>query len=135
MKKTIAVVLTIFMMIGISGASFAALPIDYTPQWTNIMSIVSSLGFSGNHGGATASVDGKPGTTKVEATLTVYKQSGGAWVYVDSDSDSTTTEEYVALSVNFDGISGVYYKAEFKVSVTRTGITESTTKTSYKTCP
>lgn len=115
--------------------SNAALPVDYSLQWSNISTVVSTLGFSGTHGGATGSVDGKPGTTKVEATLTVYKQVGNIWEYVDSDSDSTTTEDYVVLSVGFSGTSNTCYKSVFEVSVTRNGTTESTTKTCYDTCP
>ena len=135
MKKYLALIMSIVLLLGLCLVSYAALPDDNSPQWLNISTIVSTLGFSGTHGGATGSVDGKSGTSKVQATLTVYKQVGGIWEYVDSDSDSTTTDDYIALSVGFNGLSNTNYKSVFEVSVTRNGITESTTKTCYETCP
>lgn len=75
------------------------------------------------------------GATKVEGTLTVYKRTGNTWVYVDSDSGSTTTNLYVALAVEFDGISGSVYKSVFEVAVTRNGIRETATKYNCETCP
>ena len=135
MKKFLSPLIAIFTLLSLCLPSYAALPDDYSPQWLNISTIVSTLGFSGTHGGATGSVDGKPGTSKVEATLTVYKQVGGSWEYVDSDSDSTTTDDYIALSVGFNGVSNTNYKSVFEVSVTRNGTTETTSKTCYDTCP
>lgn len=116
-------------------STFSALPIDYLPQWSNIDRMASVIVFDGQVGNASATVYAKSGATKVEGMLTVYKQSGGSWVYVDSDSETTTSHSYVSLSVDFNAVSGGYYKSVFEVTVTKNGIEESETKYNYKTCP
>jgi len=135
MRKVIGFVLAIIVVFVISSSVFASIPSGYSPQWSNIGSVVSSLAFSGTQGSAGGAVDAKSGASKVEGTLTVYKRSGNTWVYVDSDSDSTTTNSYVVLSVEFDGVSGTEYKSVFEVAVTKNGIEETATKYNYKTCP
>ena len=134
MKKLLSIILFLSSLIGISGGVYAALPIDNSPQWSNISTMVSGLGFSGTNGTASGSVDAKSGVTKIEGTLTVYRWSGNTWVYVDSDSDTTTTDDYLVLSVEFTGVSGVNYKSVFHVSVTRNGIVETEDKTNYRAC-
>ena len=113
---------------------YSTIPIDYSPQWNCIYRMSSTIGFDGLNGEADASVFGKSGTTHIDGTLTVYRQSGNEWVYVDSTSDSVS-QSGLGLQVNFTGISGAYYKAVFEVSVICNGVEESTSKTSYKTCP
>jgi len=54
-------------------------------------------------------------------------------VFVASDSDSVTGDS-MTLSVEFTGVSGGYYKSVFSVTVTRNGIEETETKTTYATC-
>lgn len=135
MRRIIGISLAIFLLLGISSNVFASQPPEYSPQWSNILSVVSSLAFSGTQGSAGGAVDAKSGASKVEGTLTVYKRSGNTWIYVDSDSDSTTTNSYVVLSVEFDGVSGTEYKSVFEVAVTKNGIEETATKYNYKTCP
>ena len=60
------------MLIFISEGIHAAHPINYSPQWSNISTMVSGLGFSGTNGTAFGSVDAKSGVTKIEGTLNVY---------------------------------------------------------------
>ncbi len=135
MKRFFTVVYATILAALMCGSVFSALPVDFTPQWTNISLMTSDITFDGNDGNASAYVNAKSGATKVEGTLTVYRQSGSSWVYVDSTSDSTTTRTYLTISVDFTAISGTYYKSVFTVNVTRNGIVESDTMYSYKTCP
>lgn len=135
MKKIISFVASILLTLVLGGIVHSAFPIVSSPQWTNISTMSNLIVFDGLDGTAAGSVYGKTGTTKVEGTLTVYKQTGGTWEYIDSASETTTTKTYVSLSVDFDAISGEYYKSVFEVSVTRNGIEETETKYSYKTCP
>ena len=134
MKKILSIILALSMIIGVSVGVYAVHPINNSPQWSNISTLVSGLGFSGTSGTASGSVDGKSGVTKIEGTLTVYKLSGNSWVYVNSDS-CTTTDDYLVLSVSFSGVSGVEYKSVFHVAVTRNGIVETENKYNYETCP
>lgn len=136
MKKTPATaVVSILLILLMCVKVLCAVPIEYLPQWNNINTMNSVLVFDGTNGNASASAYGKSGTTKVEGALTVYRQSGGTWEYVDSESETTTSKTYVSLSVDFNAVSGGYYKSVFEVTVTRNGIEESETKYSYKTCP
>lgn len=135
MNKIFRLVASILLITLMGGSVYSALPVDYSPQWNNILTMSNLLGFDGLDGNASASVYGKSGTTKVEGTLTVYKQSGGTWEYIDSASETTTSKTYVSLSVDFDAESGEYYKSVFEATVTKNGIEESETKYNYKTCP
>lgn len=135
MKKVTIVTCAIVLASLMCWNTFGALPIDHSPQWANIIRMASVIVFDGQDGNASATVYAKSGATRVEGTLTVYKASGGIWEYVDSASETTTTNTYVSLSVDFDAVSGGYYKSVFEVKVTRNGIEESETKYSYKTCP
>ena len=135
MKKLLSIILGLSMLIGISAGIYAAQPATNSPQWTNISTMVSGLSFSGTNGTASGSVDAKSGVTKIEGTLTVFRWSGNSWVYVNSNSGTTTTDDYLILSVNFSGISGVEYKSVFHVAVTRNGIVETEDKYNYDTCP
>lgn len=89
--------------------------------------------FDGTEGTAWATLEGKNGTTEITGSLNVYKETDRGWVFVASDSDSTAGN-YLSLSVDFTGVSGGYYKSVFSVTVTRNGVDETETKTTYATC-
>ena len=135
MKRFMLVTNSILIVLIMGINALGALPIDYSPQWSNILRMSNIIAFDGLNGNASASVYGKTGTTKVEGTLTVYKQFGSSWIEVDSTTETTTTNSYVALSIDFSAVSGGYYKSFFEVTVTRNGVEESDTMTSYRTCP
>ena len=133
MKKVIVSILTLCMCLSLCCPAFASSPAK-SPMWVNILSMSSQIVFDGTDGEAFASVKGKSGTTAISGTLTVYRQSGSNWVYVDSVSGTSSTLK-LDIHLDFTGISGAYYKAVFEVVVTRNGIDEPETKTSYETCP
>ncbi len=132
MKKIVVLILAFCMSLSLCYPVLASSP--KSPMWVNIASINSLISFSGTSGNASATVIGRKGTTAISGTLTVYKQVGSNWVYVDSVSGTSSTLK-LDLGVDFTGISGTYYKAVFEVVVTRNGIDEPETKTSYETCP
>lgn len=72
-------------------------------------------------------------TTKIEGTLTIYKKVGNRWVYVASDSDSSTRT--LSFDVEFDAVSGVTYKAVADVTAYGTGGSESDSVSEVQTCP
>ena len=72
-------------------------------------------------------------TTKIEGTLTIYKKVGNRWVYVASDSDSSTRT--LSFDVEFDAVSGVTYKAVADVTAYGTGGSESDSVSEIQTCP
>lgn len=134
MKKLLSIFIAGIMLISCCIGVGAALPDKADPLWDNIGSMTNNIYFISTSGSAEASITGKSGTTSITATLTVYKQtSSGGWSYVDSDADHVSGG-YLGLKVDFEGEVGAYYKAEFRVSITRNGIIESETKTAYRTC-
>lgn len=76
----------------------------------------------------------KTGVTSITGTLTVYENVGENWIYVDSDSGSTTKRS-LAVTVEFDAVSGREYKAVFEVTAYKNDISESDSSVSYKNCP
>ena len=132
MKKTTSFLLITVIILSMTIGSYAALP-DIgivEPQWANILSLTNNFNFNGINGTTKATAIGKSGTTQISGTLTVYKQVGSSWVYVDSDSDSSTTN-ILTVSVDVTGEASGYYKSVFDVAVTRNGSVETESKTSY----
>lgn len=72
-------------------------------------------------------------TTKIEGTLTVYKKVGNTWVYVASNSDSSTRT--LSVDVEFDAVSGVTYKAVAEVTAYSASGSEPATNSKIATCP
>ena len=128
------VCLSVIMTMAFVAVPAQAAVVDNTvePCWDNTAIINLTLGFDDGIGGADAFVAGYPGTTKIEASVYVYRKSGLLWKYV--------TEEHVTinamtgvLSCSFSATQGTYYKAEYTFIVTRNGTNESISKTQYRT--
>ena len=80
------------------------------PQWLYMSDASVNISFSGTSGTANVTVGRiNKVTTKLEGTITVYKQVGNKWEYVASNSDSSTRG--LSVSVSFTGESGATYKA------------------------
>lgn len=136
MKKIISIILAAIMMASFSTAINAAVvPSDeIMPLWDNISSLRNSIVFNGTQGTVSCEVLGDAGTT-VTGKVKVYRQtSSGAWSYVGAKSGSSTTRSLI-LSMDFTAVSGAYYKSVLTVTVTKNGVAEEASKTSYKTCP
>ncbi len=133
MKRVITLILLLCMSLGLCCQVSAKSP-DISPQWLNIAYLSNTIAFQGTTGSVLATAYGKSGTTAISGTLTVYKQTGSDWEYVDSETGSSTTG---ALSIDFDftAESGCNYKAVFDVVVTRNGVDEPGNKTTEKMCP
>ena len=132
MKKVMSLVLVTIILLSTTIGINAALPDTgaIEPQWVNILNMTNVFNFNGINGTSTATVVAKSGATQVSGTLTVYKQVGSSWVYVDSDSD-TSTSNVLVISLDVTGEASGYYKSVFDVSVTRNGAVETESLTSY----
>lgn len=137
MKKIVKLcllTLTSILVLSLMTVScFAAKPPTVAPLWNNISEIDLIVGISGNNGNATGTLIKQPGTTRSEGTLTLYRQVGDNWIYVDSAYKSSTRG--LAVSIDFYAESGVQYKAVFEGTAYRGDVGESHTITRYKTCP
>ena len=107
---------------------------DITPYWVYMDSIDVDVNFSGTTGTATLLV-GRifQQTTKLEGTLTVYKQVGNSWVYVDSQDGESTRA--LSIEFTFNAESGVTYKAVADVTAYGASGDESDSASKIKTCP
>jgi hypothetical protein len=91
--------------------------------------------FSGRTGYISASVDGQTGTSRIEGTVTVYRQSGTYWIYVDS-WDKNVNSRHISIIGVFSGASGVTYKAVITANVIKGRLSESVTAVSNTAvCP
>lgn len=137
MKKIVKLcllTLTSILVLSLMTVScFAAKPPTVAPLWNNISEIDLIVGISCNNGNATGTLIKQPGATRSEGTLTLYRQVGDNWIYVDSAYKSSTRG--LAVSIDFYAESGVQYKAVFEGTAYRGDVGESHTITRYKTCP
>lgn len=105
-----------------------------TPLWDYMNSVSVDITFSGTTGTASVEVTRiYQVTTKLEGTVTVYKQVGDRWVYVASNTGSSTRALFV--EVEFDGVSGATYKAVADITAYGSSGSESDSASKTKTCP
>jgi len=133
MKKIFSLFIAGIFLLSCCIVIQAALPETIEPLWDNIRNMDNPITFDGTEGTARATLNGKSGTTEITGILKVYKETDRGWVFVASDSDSVTGDS-MTLSVEFTGVSGGYYKSVFSVTVTRNGVEETETKTTYAYC-
>lgn len=125
MKKTKILIVTVVMLLAFSVNALAALPPTAEPLWDNTEKVQSELYFSGANSSAYAKIIGKSGTTRIEATLKVYRLENSQWVYITENSASTTLP-VLEISTPFAAVGGVYYKSILVFHVTNSdGVVES----------
>lgn len=136
MKKVLTALLAMLVVITFSVNAIAATGDDLiiTPYWNYMDSIEVDVNFLSNTGKATATITRIYGvTTSLEATLSVYKQVGSDWIFIDSTSGSSTRA--LGLELDFNAESGVTYKAVVDVTAYGNGGSETDTAEKIKTCP
>ena len=137
LSKTLACILLIMSMIcAASATTFAALPEDNTvePQWDSISDVGIDMIFSGTEGNATGYARKKSTATRIEGTLTVYKEvSRGVWHAIDHVYGSKTIGS-LGLSIDFTGEVGVRYKVIFEVTAYTGSTPETETFERIETC-
>lgn len=131
MKKAIVLLLSIILL----ACSLGSVAYASEPRWDNTARLVYGFEFDNSiTGNATANVAGKIGTNKIECQIEIYRQSGSNWIYITGDTQ-TATNSSLNMQLLITGTSGVYYKAEFTITVYRNGTSEVITRTVYATCP
>lgn len=104
------------------------------PLWDNITLTSTNFLFNDNlDGSAEITVSAKPGSTSTTITIKVYKQEGSQWTLI-KEGTKTSSTMVTAYNVLFRGVVGEYYKAEYIISVTRLGSTETITELRYVEC-
>lgn len=107
---------------------------DVMPCWEYIHGITLGLDFDGTDGYADISITPLAGiTTYTEATLNVYRRTGGDWTLVASASDSDTS--IMSIDIEFDAVAGQTYKVEGVVTAYGEDGSETTTVSRQDNCP
>ena len=136
-SKALACILLIMTMICTSSVTtFAALPGNNTvePQWDSISDVAIDMVFSGTEGNAAGVARKKSTATRIEGTLTVYKEvSSGVWHGIDQVYGSKTIGS-LGLSIDFVGEVGVRYRVIFEVTAYTGSTPETETFERYATC-
>jgi hypothetical protein len=136
MKKIVSVLSLVALVVCLMAPSVCmASSNGITPRWTGVMDVNLAFNFYGTEGEAAFSSTKDSSTTKLEGVVTIYQWVNGQWVYVDSASKSTTRAT-LGIGLVIDGISGVRYKMEAKVTAySGTTVIEEITDVRYATCP
>lgn len=138
MKRIAILVLTLALLTSCFGiTAFAAIPSDTVvqPRWDNTLSIDYIFEFEDSKiGYAEIAVSGHTGVNKIVGDVQIYRQDGTSWTWVAGDTQTKYSRSF-AMSVQYTGTSGKYYKAEFTMTVYKNGVGEVITETCYDTCP
>lgn len=131
MKKVVSITLTLAILFAVCVSASAATVQPIEPLWDNTQSVVSSINLDSTNSSATAEIVGKPGTVKIEATLTVYRLMGEDWLYINQVTESVNSD-VLYTAVNFTALGGSTYKSILVVNVTNSaGVTESIQRARY----
>ena len=125
MKKVKMLILCVVLLVAFSVNILAALPPVAEPMWDNTQNINSGFHFNGANSAACTDIIGKSGTTRIEATLKVYRLENSQWIYITENSASINSGR-LYIETPFAADSGVYYKSIVVTHVTNSnGVTES----------
>lgn len=133
-QKIIALLLAGLSLFPLTTPISAKLPDSgiIAPQWDYINNIVINFNFIKNKATVTVSRQTQA-TTKLDATITIYKKVGNNWTYVTSNSGSNSRS--LCVEVEFDAVSGVTYKAVADVTAYSANGSETATESRIETCP
>ena len=132
-KITLAVLMTLAMMIPATVGAFAATPQRVEPRWTSIFSIEIDMTFDGTEGNALGVARKQSTATNIEGTVTVYKRVGHSWIFV-ADGYAQKSVGSLIVSVDFVAEAGATYKAEFEVTAYTGSAAETETVSYTETC-
>ncbi|MBE6657543.1 MAG: hypothetical protein E7604_03770 [Ruminococcaceae bacterium] len=136
MKRMIMVfVLCITMLMPMTISAAITDPgTSIVPCWEYMNDMDVHIAFSGTTGTATGTVDRILGvTSEITGTLYVYRKVGNSWVFVDSETK--TTSNTFSVEVSFDAVKGTEYKAIFRVTAYGSGGSETDSTSTTKICP
>ncbi len=102
------------------------------PMWDNTRRIDASLSFLDGIGYADSIVLGDAGTTSIKTDVYVYRGVGSLWFYI-TEMHVTKNNFISGVSCTFEADENARYRADFIFTVTKDGVDEVITRTSYKT--
>lgn len=137
LKKLLVALLAATLMVSALplSASAAKIENEATPWWTNtgVVNCYLSINDDGS-ASAEALIRGKAGVSSIECDVYVYVMSGSTWTYV-TEGHFSTQAAYLVDCCEFTARYGCSYKAEYTITVTKNGVDEVITHTSYSSYP
>ncbi|MBO4946556.1 MAG: hypothetical protein J6C88_03305 [Lachnospiraceae bacterium] len=107
---------------------------DVMPCWSYMNGISIGIYFNGTKGVADVTVSDIYGvTTYLDATVNVYRRTGGDWTLIASTTQSGTSTLYI--DVDFTAVYGQTYKAEAIVTAYGDDGSETDTVSTQGNCP
>lgn len=106
------------------------LPNIVEPMWDNVTAI--RLDFDFDYNTVDLTINGKLGTTRIDATVEIYEKSGSRWIFIDEYTGGVNGT-ILSLDCPFNPTTGKTYKAVLSGTVTRNGITEDIDKETIST--
>ncbi len=136
MRKFVSMIIALAMLTTCFAFSAFAEEEVEPYRWEDDSNITLSLMFSGTDGLANYVVQGKTGTTKIDAILIIYfKNEKGEWK-ADSIWPYSEDSSRIAIGQSFTGTSGREYKANLKAIIkSPSSPNETLIKEAFATCP
>ena len=117
-------------------SSYAALPPQVEPQWTNTMNVSAEIYYDNNTGYVDVTVSGKSGVTNITATIKLYyKNSSGGWTEILKNWTYDVDQRILCESESFTAVEGREYKIVLSAHLDKNGVTETVSKTATAVCP
>lgn len=131
-KKTILTLIAIITLMSTVAVlpTYAALPDTggtVEPMWNNTLAINPSFFQYNETKGAAEIAVFTLTTSRTDICITIFERIGSSWIQI-AEGSTTSYAPAATYSLMFDANSGKYYKAEFSITVTRAGISDSINK-------
>ena len=119
-RKVIAAALVLILIVSTAMIPVSAAVADpITPLWDNLTSVRADISFMDVYGTATGTAVATGST--ITATLSVYEDGGSTPIY----TQTKTASNRLTITIEFEGEYFSEYTAEFTVTATKNGVSES----------
>ena len=135
-KSIISLSLAIIMACSLSMPAFASEVPEATvsPRWVSIANMHVDMGFLDTQGCASGTARKQSTADSIVGTLYLYKWNGSTYEYISEASNWRSSPGTLAVSIDFEAVSGVQYLAVWSVVAYTNDIGEAHTMEYLETC-
>lgn len=135
-RKACSLTVLLALLLALSCNAVAAQGGDYSIQWDKTTSCTTSLSFSGNTANCSASIRAKQSTSRITATMILYRLgTNGTPIEVTRWSNLTGTGRLNVSRTYSPAISGVTYRLVVNATVSDSAGSEPVSANQQKVCP
>lgn len=121
-RKIIVLVLTIILSI---STGIPTLTAEVSPMYVNVEDLKISLSYSGSLAHCFVSIEGRSGTTKISATMTLQRRNtDGTYITLKTWPTESVNSEEFSMSKSYAVTEGCTYRLNISGNVTRNGTDE-----------